>query len=194
MKTINIKTKILFIFLISIISCKAQEYPLNTFYMNLPDNSYLKDLNNELSPYVGTYKANFEGNEITLFITKQDYKFFDLKIKKYYQDVLSIKYIIKNSSGMILQNTQNMNFQPTQIGFTIYSTKTNPLQNTILFYYGGTNCGVGWGDIYLKKLNNMQISWEYRPNDTIVDSNRCPDGTDINIYLPETKNLIFTKQ
>ncbi|UEQ74627.1 hypothetical protein J8N07_13180 [Chryseobacterium arthrosphaerae] len=162
--------------------------------MKLPDNSYLKDLNNELDPYVGTYKGNFEGHEITLFITKQNYKFFDLKIKKYYQDVLSIKYIVKNSSGVILQNTQSMNFQPDQLRFTMYSTKTKPLQNTVVFYYGGTNCSVGWGDIYLKKLNDTQISWEYRPNDIILDDNKCSPGTDINIYLPETKDLIFTKQ
>ncbi|WP_101239267.1 hypothetical protein [Chryseobacterium sp. PMSZPI] len=162
--------------------------------MKLPDNSYLKDFNNELSPYVGTYKATFEGNEITLYITKQNYKFFDLKVKKYYQDVLSIKYIVKNSSGTILQNTQTMSFQPNQLRFTVYSVKTKPSQNTIIFYYGGTNCGIGWGDIYLKKLNDHQLSWEYRPNDSIIDSKTCPDDTDINIYLPETKNLIFTKQ
>ncbi|WP_370897909.1 DUF6705 family protein [Chryseobacterium gossypii] len=194
MKTINIKTTILFCLFISFLSCKAQEYPLNSSYMKLSDNSYLKDLNNELPPYVGTYKANFEGNEITLFISLQNHKFFDLKVKKYYQDVLSIKYIVKNSSGVVLQDTQNMNFPANQLRFTIYSTKTRPSQNTVIFYYGGTNCGVGWGDIYLKKINSTQLSWEYKPNDIILDNSKCPPGTDINIYLPETKDLIFTKQ
>lgn len=189
----NFKT-ILFIFIISMTACKAQEYPLNSSYMNLPDNSYLKDLNNELSPYVGTYKANFGGNEITLFITQQNHKLFDLKVKKYYQDVLSVAYIVKNSSGNVLQNTQNMNFQPNQLRFTMYSTKTKSSQNTVIFYYGGTNCSVGWGDVILKKIDSTQISWEYRPNDIILDDSKCPPGTDINIYLPETKDLIFTKQ
>ncbi|MDH6252831.1 hypothetical protein M2347_002558 [Chryseobacterium sp. H1D6B] len=194
MKMINFKIIIALTFIVNITSCKAQEYPLNSTYMNLPDNSYLKDINNELVQYIGTYKANFDNKEITLFITKENHKFFDLKVKKYYQDVLSIRYIVKNSSGIILQNTQNMNFQPNQLRFAIYSTKTRPTQNTIIFYYGGTNCSVGWGDIFLKKINDTQISWEYRPDDIILDSSKCPSGTDINIYLPETKDLIFTKQ
>ncbi len=91
-----------------IVSCKGQQYPLNTNYEEVPNNAYLKDLNNELNPYIGIYKANFEGNEITLYITKDIYKFFDLYSKKYYQDVLSIKYIVKNSSGTVLQDTKNM--------------------------------------------------------------------------------------
>jgi len=51
-----------------------------------------------------------------------------------------------------------------------------------------------WGSIELKKISSTQISWEYRPNDIILDDSKCPLGTDIKIYLPETKDLIFTKQ
>ena len=93
----------------------------------------------------------------------------------------------------MLQDTQNMNFQPNQILHTIYSHWVEP-NNILALYYGGTNCGVGWGSIELKKINSTQLSWEYRPNDTILDSARCPQGTYITIYLPETKDLIFTKQ
>jgi len=58
-----------------VFSCKAQQtYPLNSDYEEIPNNSYIKDLNNELAPYIGTYKANDQGNEITLFITKEDNK------------------------------------------------------------------------------------------------------------------------
>ncbi|WES96049.1 hypothetical protein P2W68_14455 [Chryseobacterium arthrosphaerae] len=87
-----------------------------------------------------------------------------------------------------------MIFSPNQLKHTIYSQWSEDNGNSILFYYGGTNCSVGWGSIKLKKNGTTQISWEYRPNDIILDDNRCPPGTDINIYLPETKDLIFTKQ
>ena len=87
-----------------------------------------------------------------------------------------------------------MNFQSNQFEHTIYSIMTRPTLNIISFTYGGTNCGVGWGDIYLKKLNSTQISWEYIPDSTIIDSSKCPPGTDTTIYLPEAKDLIFTKQ
>ncbi|WP_027381608.1 DUF6705 family protein [Chryseobacterium daeguense] len=194
MKTIKFKTIILLSFFISFLSCKAQEYPLNTDFRNIPNYSYLKDTNNELNPYIGIYKANYNGKEITLFITKEVHKLIDYVGQKFYRDVLSIRFTVKNSSQAILQDTQNMNFQSNQIQHTIYSTIINPYHNLVMLSYGGTNCGVGWGSIRLKKLNTTQISWEYIPNSTIIDSSKCPTGTNTTIYLPETKDLIFTKQ
>ncbi|MCT2409052.1 hypothetical protein NZD88_16005 [Chryseobacterium antibioticum] len=180
--------------ILAVFSCKAQqEYPLKTDYTEIPNNSYLKNFNNELNVFVGNYTANFQDKKITLFITKQNYQFFDRGKYKYYKDVLSIKFIIKNSSGTILQDTQNITFQPNQLKNTIYS-RWMESNNKLLLYYGGTNCSVGWGDIYLQKISSTQISWEYLPNDIVLDENRCPTGTDINIYLPEAKDLIFTKQ
>ena len=170
----------------------AQTLPLNTSFDDIPTNAHLKDLNNELSPYVGEYKAYFQGNEVKLYITRETMKF--IKSLNIYQDVLSIRYIVKNPAGNILQDTQNMNFQPNQLRHTIYSRGTYPNKNIVWFNYGGTNCKVGWGSIELKKINNTQLSWEYRPNDIILDDATCPPGTDINIYLPEIKDLIFTKQ
>ncbi len=194
MKTINIKTIIFFSFFISFFSCKAQEYPLNTDFRNIPNYSYLKDINNELNQFIGTYNGVFNGNQITLYITKEPHKLIQYVDQKFYRDVLSIRFIIKNSSQTVLQDTKNMNFQSNQTQHTIYSTIINPYHNLLMLSYGGTNCGVGWGSIRLKKINTNQISWEYRPNDTILDSSRCPNGTDTTIYLPETKDLIFTKQ
>lgn len=189
MKTIYLKA-LMICLIISSLSCCAQTWPINTPLANIPNNAHLKDTNNELIQYVGTYKANFNGNEITLFITKQEDKLEHSAQKSYYIDALVVKYIIKNSSGVILQNTQNNNLN--NIEFYSYYTHTN--QNTIIFYYSGTNCNVGWGDIYLKKISTTQISWEYRPDDIVTTAAKCPSTLDTTIYLPETKNLIFTKQ
>ena len=174
----------------NILSCSAQTLPINTPLKDIPNNAHLKDINNELGQYIGTYKANFNGNQITLYISKQEDKLENSGQKSYYLDALIVKYIVKNSSGVILQDTQN-NTQ-NNIEFYSYYTRTN--QNTIIFYYGGTNCHVGWGDIYLKKINATQISWEYRPDDISTTSQSCPNNLDTTIYLPQTKDLIFTKQ
>lgn len=189
MKTINFKTIILFIFIISTLSCKAQ-LPLMTALSNIPQNAYVKDTNNILSPYTGIYKASYQGNEITLFIDKEENKFMDYGNKKFYRDALNVKYIVKNASGAVLQDIKNNSSNKIEF----YSTIPRSIDNSIIFYYSGTSCGVGWGDIYLKKINATQLSWEYRPDDIILDDSRCPPGTDITIYLPETKDLIFTKQ
>ncbi|MBP1166673.1 MULTISPECIES: hypothetical protein [unclassified Chryseobacterium] len=189
MKT-NIKATILFSFFISLLSCKAQILPLNTSITDIPLNSHVKDTNNELTPYIGIYRTNFQGNEITLYITKEESKLMDYGNQKFYRDALVIKYIVKNSTGTILQDTKNNNIPNIEL----YSIGTKSYQNSVIMSYSGTNCGVGWGKIILKKINSTQLSWEYRPNDIILDDSKCPPGTDINIYLPETKGLIFTKQ
>lgn len=173
----------------SLVSCKAQTLPLNTAFSTIPNGAYLKDTNNELAPYIGTYKANFNGNEIILYIIKEENKLVKRIGKQFYRDALVIKYLVKNSAGILLQDTQNNNIP----NIYIYSTKMKS-QDSVILIYSGTNCGVGWGDIYLKKISATQISWEYRPDDIILDDSKCPPGTDINIYLPETKDLIFTKQ
>lgn len=189
MKIINTKKVILLYFFIFLLSCKAQQLPLNSDLKNIPANAYVKDINNELAPYLGIYKATFQGNETVLYLTKIENKLVDYGDQKFYRDAIVIRYIVKNSSGTILQDTQNNNSK-----IELFSIGTRPYQNAVIFSYSGTNCNVGWGKIILKKINDSQITWEYRPNDIILDDNKCPSGTDINIYLPETKDLIFTKQ
>ncbi|MDR6923088.1 MULTISPECIES: DUF6705 family protein [Chryseobacterium] len=177
-------------------SCKAQQvYPLNTDYETVPNNSYLKDLNSELERYIGVYKTNYGGNEITLFITKDNQRLIKRANKNFYRDILIIRYMIKNSFGNVLQDIQNMTFPDNQPSHHfIESIATNPLQNTVTFIYSGTNCGIGWGKIILKKLNDTQISWIYRPNGSATTDENCPGNPDKTVYLPDTENLVFTKQ
>lgn len=180
----------------TILACKAQQiYPLNTFYEDVPNYSYMKDLNNYLTPYVGTYKATYQGNEITLYITKEDKYFKDYgpNDRKYYQDVLHVKYTVKKiSTGAVLQDNLNP-IDPKRN--KIISIGTYELDNnSVALYYSGTNCGVGWGKITLKKVSSTQISWSYYPNDSVLTNESCPGNPDITIYLPDAENLIFTKQ
>ncbi|WP_294277010.1 DUF6705 family protein [uncultured Chryseobacterium sp.] len=188
-KITPLKKTSLVIYVVCISSCQAQNLPLSTALSNIPENAHVKDLNNELTPYIGTYKATFNGNEVILFISKEDDKYMHYGSQEFYRDALVMKYVVKNSTGTILQDTKNSNSS-----INIVSTKIKSAEKSVIFIYSGTNCGVGWGDIYLKKLNSTQISWEYIPDSTIIDSRKCPPGTDTTIYLPETKDLIFTKQ
>lgn len=190
MKNLYIKPFLLIVF-IGVISCKAQQqYPLNTFLADIPPNAYVKDLNNELNPYIGTYKANFNNKEVTLFITKEENKLEESFNKNYYLDALIVKYIIKNSSGVILQDTKNIGNSENEL----YSYWIKSFDDSVVLLYSGTNCGVGWGDVFLKKLNTTQLSWTYYPEETIILPGDCPGNPDLTVYLPVTENLIFTKQ
>ncbi len=179
---------VLFLIIFAVVSCKSQQIlPMNTALDDIPNNAQVKDLNNELNPYIGIYKANFEGNEITLFITKEENKLEKRVSKQFYRDALVVKYIVKNVSGLILQSNQNSSSNQ------LYSIGTRPSENSLVLYYYGTNCGVGWGKVTIKKLSTTQISWDYSPNSTSLRDD-CPSTADKTVYLPETDNLIFTKQ
>ncbi|WP_079243286.1 DUF6705 family protein [Chryseobacterium indologenes] len=194
MKTIYNKIAVILMLFFSLISCKAQQiFPLLTSIDNIPNLSHLKDTNNELKDFIGTYLASYNGNQFTLYISKENDKLFNTRGKQIYKDILSIRYIIKNSSGAVLQDTQNKVFQPDLL-HTIYSLWVTENGTKISFNYAGTNCSVGWGKIILKKVNTTQLSWEYRPNDITTTESKCPSTLDTTIYLPETKDLIFTKQ
>ncbi|WP_419868150.1 hypothetical protein [Chryseobacterium sp. CT-SW4] len=182
--------------LLSLITYKAQQiYPLNTYYEDVPNYSYMKDLNNDLPPYEGTYKATFEGNEITLFITKEDKMLIDYGAddRKYYQDVLHVKYTIKNiSTGNVLEDNLNSNSLSER---EIISMGTNPKENnSIDLGFVGGRCFIGWGRITLLKINDTQVKWAYYPNSLILSDSTCPNSSNLKIYLPDTRNLIFTKE
>jgi len=182
------------IFLLSVIllsfSCKAQEYPLNTSFSTIPNNAYLKDTNNELLPYIGIWKATFDNNEITIKVDKIDHHFINYITNKFYRDVLFIRYSIKNSQGIIIKSTMNLPITEAKIK----SDVTFPNENLIAFTYDGGDCQYGWGDIDLKLMDATHIKWRYQPEGVILTNLNCPNGADTTIYLPETNNLVFTKQ
>ncbi|KMQ69562.1 hypothetical protein ACM39_00400 [Chryseobacterium sp. FH2] len=187
-----------FLYLIIIlfsISCKAQQYPLDTDYKTIPNYSYLKDTNNSLLPYVGNWKATYSGNEIILKIEKTDNHFRNFNIKKFYEDVLFMHYIIKNQQGNIVESTMNINTTDSNI----ISDMIFPSDNLISFTYTGGQCTVGWGSINLKMIDSTHFQWNYQPESTIITNKNCPDyptgGITINLpYNPDYVDLVFTKQ
>jgi len=182
------------IFLLTIIllsfSCKTQQtYPLDTDFRTIPNNAYLKDINNELLPYIGIWKAIENNNEIIINVEKVDHHFIKSGNRAYYQDVLFIRYSVKNSQGSIVKSTMNLSIAEAKIESDIM------FPNQVLsFTYLGGDCGFGWGGISLKLINPTQVKWNYRPNDVILTNINCPNGADTTIYLPQTKDLVFTKQ
>lgn len=193
MKLIFRNCIIIFGFIFSFISCKAQTiYPLNTYPLDVPVGSYLKDLNNELNPYIGRWKASHNGKYINIEIIKEEHKSFRLpdKVNYFFQDVLVIKYTIKDSNGNILQsNTSSTNDNDKNF---IASISIRP--SGVYMFYTGNDCGIGLGEIIIKKINNTQLSWSYYPKTRSLTTSNCFNLGNIQIYLPVTENLIFTKQ
>ncbi|REC63328.1 hypothetical protein DRF65_06665 [Chryseobacterium pennae] len=190
--------KQVYIFLVlclGLISCKAQQVlPLNTSDYSSPTNSYFKDLDNELSPYIGTWKSIFQNKTIILNITKEIKRPYSEWGKSFFSDVLIVKYEIKDSNGNILQTTLNNTYHPNAAIKNLILSLGTKADGQIDLLYAGGNCSVGIGDIIFKKLSSTQFSWNYYPGTTTRNDITCPPDKDYTIYLPETENLIFTKQ
>ncbi|WP_160138051.1 DUF6705 family protein [Chryseobacterium sp. c4a] len=183
----------LIMILFAVFFCKAQQVlPLNTYAEDIPVNSYFKDLNNELDAYTGIWNASFEGKMITLHISKQIEKPVRLFGKNFYKDQLFVRYEIKKN-GIISESTLNKDFTNNS-SLSIESVVTKDNDNSIILLFSGGNCSVGIGTITLKKLSSTQFSWGYYPGTTTRNDITCPPNRDYTIYLPETENLIFTKQ
>lgn len=127
----------------------------------------MKDYNNQLDFYVGTWKASFDNKVYVLTITKQIKKMLDYR--NIYQDVLQVKYVVKTSDEILTINS-NIGADVTNASdhHAIYSFGLKKSGSLAQLYYGGTNCGIEWGVIQFTKLNTTQFSWMYSPNSSMI--------------------------
>ncbi|SDJ75489.1 DUF6705 family protein [Chryseobacterium jejuense] len=177
-----------------VFSCKAQQVlPLNNSAFRSPTNSYFKDINHEFDYYLGIWKATFQDKTITLHISKEVKIPFEMWNKNFYRDQLRVRYEIMNKSGVILESSLNKDFT-NDISLSIKGLKTQSNGALLNLIFAGGNCSVGVGAINFKKIDATQFSWGYYPGTTTRIDTLCPPDKEYKIYLPETENLIFTKQ
>ncbi|MCD1116212.1 DUF6705 family protein [Chryseobacterium turcicum] len=106
------KNILLIILLSSAIACTAQTYPLRTF-TEIPENTYLKDTNNELQGYEGVWKGTW--NNRTIFITFKKNSYIYDNVLKYYKDNLIGKFKVLDSNGNILFDNTNISDDKAKI-------------------------------------------------------------------------------
>lgn len=193
LKINNMKTRTLLSLIIILfsISCKAQQYPLNTNFTTIPNGSYIKDTNNEYDKFIGTWKSVLGNKEVYLYITKQENRPINRLNKNFFRDVLLIKYkVIVNNQ--IVESTMNSSNE----SINIVSTRIG-IDNSAMFSYTGGKCGVGWGMLDLTYIDSTHLKWNYQPQSTMITNKNCPDYPvgGIQINLPdEPEDIIFTKQ
>lgn len=158
---------VLFILFISCSYPKAQEQiiPLETKGDRI-EGAYYKDLDNELLPFVGTWKGTFQGKIFTITFSKIKYNYSD-----YYADTIIGKYKMQDSNGNVLYSTYNLTDEKAKIssiGFMNYKTKLR-----LLFL---DKCIEGDILIHFTNVEKTQMYWKYVTNQTIVtdDSNCAP--------------------
>ncbi|WP_144281196.1 DUF6705 family protein [Chryseobacterium echinoideorum] len=180
------KNLLLIILFSTAVLCTAQVYSLRPIEISLPENSYQKDIDNELPAYEGTWKGTWDNKTIYITFKKITNK-YDTHFK-YYKDYLIGKFKVLDSNGLILfDNTylSDDNAKITGVNFRKYGDKY------ALIYVDTDLCNtsgsikIGFTDFTKTKLN-----WNYYYRNEIVTVD-CP-YTAIPQPLPE--EIVLTKQ
>jgi hypothetical protein len=120
---------VLLLIIFTVISFKSQSpvFTLGQSPVNLPMNSYIKDTNNILNKFVGTWLYNQNGKMFTMSINKQEM----IDFNEYYKDMLfgNFKYQINNS--LIANTFGKTGFKSGITGATLW--EGNPNKVTLFF-------------------------------------------------------------
>jgi len=159
---------ILFILTFIFISCKSQQQiiPLGTKGFHI-EGAYYKDLNNDLNPYIGSWKGVFEGKTFFIIFTKiKEYE----PIGKYYQDRLMGRYKMLDTNGSQLYSTYNLSDQAaklTSLGF-VNNTKE---KLRLLFI---DRCIQGQVILNFENSQKTQMHYHYSTEQTLItDDTGC---------------------
>ena len=189
------KTLIISISLIlASLTCKAQQIlPLEKAIeyrdsdIEIPDGTYLKDINGLLNKYIGTWKGTYNNKNYTFIVTKIKKDFLDIS-----KDKLLIRYLITATTGSILEDTRTL--PDTNLLVIEGDYLSNDKKYYVLNYFGkNTTCGQS-GEVFISTITssgNKQMKLFLAPYQDLIDRSVCPTlATQI---LP-TKSMILNKQ
>lgn len=185
--------KIIILIIIALISinCKSQIIAVENFEsynQELEDGAHIKDINNVLNKYEGTWEGTYDDKNFEFVVQKVTQNNIDLNYK---HDLLVMRYKITDSNGNIIESNLTPNIDVPEI-------EGKYLSNTGTYYvmsYDGRDfvCGQS-GDIFIETINNnTQMKLYLVPRSDLMSTKDCPNGEAAQI-MPVEGNLILTKQ
>ncbi|WP_294276891.1 DUF6705 family protein [uncultured Chryseobacterium sp.] len=172
------------------ISCLAQTYPLRTYGIEFPKDSYQKDINNELLPYEGTWKGIWDNK--TIYITFKRIKYYKsvLGYRAYYADILIGKFKVIDANGNVLFNNTNLADDNAKINGSNFIKDEDKYS---LYYIDSDLCNTsGRIQINFTDSTKTKLDWKYFYRNEIITSD-CP-YYNTSIPQPLPKEIILTKQ
>ena len=84
--------------------------PLNTLSYNVPNGTYIKDIDNIFQPYTGTWQGTWQGKLLILEIEKVSHKLnSSLDGSYYYEDQLIAKHkVVQTATGSTIESTMEI--------------------------------------------------------------------------------------
>jgi len=165
-------------------SCKAQTYPLRTF-TQIPQNAYLKDTNNELQYYEGTWN----NKTISITFKKVTNQYDD--VLNYYKDFLIGKFRVLDSNGQVLFDNTAISDSDAKITGGKFR-KTDDKYS--LIYIDPDICLMdGSIRINFTDSTKTKLDWRFMDTTDIIDSS-CPYYSVNPFPQPLPKEIKLTKQ
>ena len=153
---------------------------------DLDNITYVKDTNNRLDQFVGTWKGTYGGKSYEIKFTKE-LKYGDDDIK---WDRVFGKVLIKDSKGNILHNTLNSQLSDTGL------LRGGNFQSRVyvMGFVANAECNDS-GDVFVevRKNNPNEISLYFDRDKTWYDARKCPNFDTYVPLLPQDK-MTLTKQ
>ena len=185
------KQIILFILFTFTISCQAQTYPLRTYGIEYPPNSYIKDTNNELVEYEGTWKGTWNNKTVYIYLKKIKKHFTHLANNPYYKDILIGKFKVIDSNGLILFDNTNLLDDNAKIEGSNFRKVDNKYS---LIYLEPEMCGMtGRGYINFTDTTKTKLNWKL-PYGWDIITESCPYYNATVAPEPLPYEIILTKQ
>ena len=140
------------------ITLNAQTYPLRTYGIVFPKDSYVQDTNNELQPFVGNWTGTWKNR--TLYLTFNKIKAYEnyREDKPFYKDILIGRFkVIDNSTGRILFDNTSLPDNEAQIQGSGFKQNTNRYS---LGYGDSSLCLSAF--LYIKFIDSSNTKLEFK--------------------------------
>lgn len=156
---------------------------------DLENVTYVKDTNNRLDQFVGTWKGTYNGKQYEIKLEKKiNYKYFPTSETSW--DRIIGRMIVKNSSGNVIYNSMS---KPDKD--TYFSGDNFQHRAYVMHFVGNYDC-LESGDVFIETRlanpNEMKLYYA-QDKDGLLNPAKCPNFSSFVSLLP-TQQMTLTKQ
>jgi len=185
------KNIILIITLISINLVSCLIYPLNTSPSDIPDNAYIKDMNNELDKFVGVWKGVWNGKKIYLEL-KKNKRFYSGNHSYYIDEIVGERKIVASNGNVEIDRISSFDLQNSEFWGMTKSIKP-PGRDRLTFYPKNMCRKSATLDIVNFTGTQMTLHLEYEPSaydENCIHNAYVQQNGDFPINFPKDITLI----
>jgi len=171
--------------------------PLRNSEPFIPDGSKVKDVNNLLEEYVGTWVGTHNGMTIELRIVEHTWISDDPQSQIIENDELILRYKLTDSNGTVVEDTTNLAVDEVFVVHGNYLAETGS-PYVFSFYTRAERCELA-GDFF------VSVGWDNNPNKMkahVTPDNdmgisggdpNCPNGY-VQTFIPRLPQMTLMKQ